>query len=105
MGIKSYAFIVKAPGYNSSIHRSVLEGPEFRTEVVCVSSVAEAVQVARELTSNGVEVIELCGGFGESGAMEVIDQLGSEVPVGYVVFSKEEGDKLEKLLGAKGSSE
>ena len=94
MTITNYAFIVKGPGYDPNAHRSVIECPSFRTEVVCVSSVAEAISAARELVARGIEVIELCGGFGEACAVDLISHLGSSVPVGHVVFSKSESEKL-----------
>jgi hypothetical protein len=104
VGIKRYGFIVKGPGYDPAMHRCVLENPSFRTEIVCVSSVHEAAEVARAFAQAGVEVIELCGGFDESGTNEVIASLNSDVPVGHVVFSKEESSKLERLLSQDGDA-
>jgi len=98
MDIKRYGFIVKGPGYDPKVHRCVIENPSFRTEVVCVSSVNDALDVARNFVRDGVEVIELCGGFGEFDVNEITASLRSDVPVGYVVFSKEESCKLERLL-------
>jgi hypothetical protein len=100
VSIRNYGFIVKGPGYDPTLDRSIIENPMFRTEVVCVSSVTDAVEIARKMAASGVEVIELCGGFGESGMNEVVAALDLDVPVGYVTFSKAENDKLVKLLGS-----
>lgn len=98
MSLTRYGFIVKAPGYQSDTHHAVIETPQFRTQVVCVSSVAEAQHVARQMIANGIELIELCGGFGQEGMAELVAALNTEIPVGYVTFAEQENTKLLKYL-------
>ena len=63
-----------------------------RTDVigslVCVGvpSVADAPAVAQQLVADGVEFIELCGGFGGAGLGSVISAVQNGVPVGAVFF-------------------
>jgi hypothetical protein len=52
-------------GYDSTKQRAGLDNGVFRTEIVGVSIVEEATDVSRSLISSGVQLIELCGGFGE----------------------------------------
>jgi hypothetical protein len=66
---------------------------------VGVSSVAEAPDVARKLLSEGVELIELCGGFGGGGLAAVIAAVDNKVPVGAVFYGCEAGTGLHKLFG------
>ena len=98
MKLKKYAFIVLAPDYKACLNNTVIESEKFRTEVVGVSSVEEAIIVAKELINQGVQLIELCGGFGESNASIVIDSVKSDVPIGFVGFTAKEQQKVELLL-------
>ncbi|MEP3245690.1 MAG: DUF6506 family protein [Sneathiella sp.] len=98
MALKNYGFIVLAPDYNAQEQHAVLENDFFRTEVVGVNSVEEAVDASRKLISSGVQLIELCGGFGEEKANEVIASLEAETPVGFVGFSVKENEKLKRLM-------
>lgn len=98
MNINNYGFIILAPDYNPTKQHAILENEYFRTEVVGVNSVEEAVEVSRELISQGVQLIELCGGFGEEKANKVIDSLKSDIPIGFVGFSVKENEKLVSLM-------
>lgn len=98
MILNNYAFIVLAPDYKAPLNSCVMESEEFRTEIVGVSSIEEAIIVAKELIDQGVQLIELCGGFGESNANIVIDSVNSDVPIGFVGFTAKEQQKVELLL-------
>ncbi|GGJ05749.1 hypothetical protein GCM10007978_49180 [Shewanella hanedai] len=98
MTLTHYGFIVLAKGYQPKIQRSVMENEHFKTQVIGVSSVEDAVTVANDLIKEGVQVIELCGGFGEDNANKVINSLDSQTPIGFVGFSVSETQKLSKLL-------
>lgn len=98
MKLEKYGFIVLAPGYNPSQHNAMLESDEFRTEIICVQSIQQAITAAHKLISKKVQLIELCGGFGEESAKQIIDELQTDVPIGYVAFSKSENHKLVKLM-------
>ncbi|MCG7533528.1 DUF6506 family protein [Pseudoalteromonas sp. OOF1S-7] len=96
--IKRYGFIVKADGYDHLRDSADLNVPEFSTQVVGVSSDEEAIVVAKEMIGSGVQVIELCGGFGADSAGYIINSLATDVPIGYVTFSYQEEKKLEQLM-------
>ena len=98
MKLNNYGFIVKAPGYHPEEQRAVIENGLFRTEVVGVNTIEQAIQVAEELIDNGIQLIELCGGVGEEDAKQVIDTLDVETPIGFVDFSATENSKLSKFL-------
>lgn len=70
-------------------------------EVYGVSDLEEAVRVARSLKEK-VDVIELCGGFGETGARAVEEAMGPHGPaVAYVVHHEGENEKYARLFGEK----
>lgn len=71
--------------------------------LVCVGipNVADAPEVARELVADGVELIELCGGFGGAGLASVTSAVSGRVPVGAVFYSVDASAGLQRLFGSK----
>ena len=96
-----YGFIVLAPDYKAQQQCACLDNGLFKTEIVGVSSVEEAIEASRKLISAGVQLIELCGGFGEENANRLIAALDTDTPIGFVGFSSREMEKLNHLLHEK----
>ncbi|WP_299944149.1 DUF6506 family protein [uncultured Microbulbifer sp.] len=96
--IRQYGFIVKAKSYDYHHHKTVMDAADFFTEVIGVSNDDDAVLVARGMVERGVQVIELCGGFGSESAEYIISQLDTDIPVGYVTFNEKENQKLVRIL-------
>jgi hypothetical protein len=75
-----------------------------RTDVigslVCVGvpGVAAAPAVAQQLVADGVEFIELCGGFGGAGLGSVISAVENRVPVGAVFFGVDAAAGLNSIF-------
>lgn len=69
--------------------------------LVCIGvrSVDEAPQIARTLADEGVELIELCGGFGGAGLGEIVAAVGGRVPVGSVFYGVDASAGLQRLFG------
>ena len=63
-----------------------------------VPNVADAPAVARELVANGVELIELCGGFSGAGLGAVVAAVGGRVPVGAVFYGGEAAVGLSRIF-------
>lgn len=102
MNISNYGFIVKAPGYTPEEHRQTMNSDQFQTTIVGVSTVEQACVEAVKLAEAGIQVVELCGGFGEEAAQEVIKAVAGRAPVGFVCFTKDQGDQLSARLQAAG---
>src|SRR5215467_7500371 len=68
--------------------------------LVCVgvSSVSDAPAVARQLVADGVELIELCGGFGGAGLGLVVSAVKHRVPVGAVFFGVDASAGLNRIF-------
>jgi len=68
--------------------------------LVCVgvSNVSDAPAVARQLIADGVELIELCGGFGGAGLGLVTSAVKNRVPVGAVFFSVDASAGLNRIF-------
>ncbi|MBH5334465.1 hypothetical protein IHE55_06460 [Streptomyces pactum] len=60
-----------------------------RVELVAVGTHDQAVPVARDLAARGVQLIELCGGFGAVWTARVIEAVEGRVPVGAVTYGAE----------------
>jgi hypothetical protein len=99
MMLTSFAFIVKAPGYSAEQHHAQLLSEQFSTRVVGVSNLAEAILVVCKLIGDGVQLIELCGGFSEKDRAEIEAETGHKVPVGVVVYNPTQEAVLSKLFG------
>ena len=68
--------------------------------LVCVGvpTVAEAPAVARQLVADGVELIELCGGFGGAGLGSIVSAVENRVPVGAVFYGVEASAGLNRIF-------
>ncbi|MGF1752105.1 DUF6506 family protein [Vibrio makurazakiensis] len=98
--IKQYGFIVKADNYNFNSDSTALNTSSFSTQVVGVSNDEDAILVAKRMIENGIQLIELCGGFGLKSARYIISSLDTDVPIGYVTFSDEDNGKLEQIMAS-----
>lgn len=65
-----------------------------------VASVAEAPGIARQLVAEGVELIELCGGFGGAGLGAIVAAVDGQVPVGAVFYGVDASAGLQRLFGS-----
>lgn len=83
----SWAFIFEAPETDPGTDRLVIKRGGVRSIVVAVPEQSAVVQVAVDLVRDGVQFIELCGGFEPVWAGRVIEAVGSSVPVGCVGYA------------------
>lgn len=72
---------------------------EGAAQIIGVSNLGEACLQAQRLVEEGVNVIELCGAFGEEGARMIIEATGCRVPVGFVGHLQEQALLFEQLFG------
>ena len=98
MKLNKYGFIIKAPGYSYGEQQSELNSSKFSSTIVTVGSIEEAIQAAHDFVEAGVQLIELCGGFGKEAAQEIVNSLDCEIPVGFVGYTDSENTKLAKIL-------
>jgi len=87
MTLNKYGFIVKGPGYDPSYHHARLESPEFMTVVLGVSTSEKAISAAQELVKDGIQLIEICGGFDLETKVRIEKAIGFVIPVGMVGYS------------------
>ena len=60
-----------------------------------------ASQYLNELVKEGVNCIELCGGFGSAGAKAIIEATGNEIPIGYITHLPEQDELYAQVFSKK----
>ena len=95
------AFIFVVPDADPKKHRATIETPTLSVTMVGVKDFDEAVNVAKSLVEEGIEIIELCPGFGSIGVAKIIEAVGDKVPVGEVYYGIESIGKLSTLFNLK----
>jgi hypothetical protein len=98
MALTDFALIVFGPDYDPKTHTKTLQSDLLKTRLVGVDSLDSAETVAKELVSDGVQLIELCGWFGPKGAARIIEAVGDQVPVGFVTSGPDSIDLMYKLF-------
>jgi len=93
------AFIFLAPEVEPQKHRAKVATPQVELTAIAARDYTEAEQVAQMLVSEGVEAIELCGGFGNKGVARIVEAVSGKAVVGVVRFDGHPG------LGGKSGDE
>jgi len=98
MALHKFGFIVTGPQLDPTRHRQVMQSPAFEMISVGVSSPGDGAAVAQQLVKEGVQLIELCGGFGPKWTAQVQEAIAHRVPVGSVGYGPEAIDGMHALF-------
>ncbi|MGC4079480.1 MAG: DUF6506 family protein [Rubrivivax sp.] len=98
MALTRFGFIVTGTGLDPDTHVAVMESSTFRMIAVGVARAEDGVEVAKRLVADGVQLIELCGGFGPIWTARIIEAIGGAVPVGAVAYGPESIDAMYALF-------
>jgi len=98
MALQRYGFIVKSADLEMFKHHSRLASENFDMSIAGVQDVAQAEMVAQEMITKGIQLIELCGAFSGEDAQRIRDAINDHIPVGYVQYSDEERQRLQREL-------
>ena len=79
-------FMFISPTADYEKHRLVCDTGAVQVIVAPVKNHSEAEELAKKLVAEGVDAIELCGGFGHQGTARVVKALEGKVPVGVIRF-------------------
>lgn len=82
-----WAYIFEQPGADPATDRFEIDREGQSTTLVAVPDADTAARVATRLVDEGVQLIELCGGFALADAARVIAAVDGRVPVGHVTFA------------------
>jgi hypothetical protein len=72
--------------------------PAFSMKVVGVKQASEGIEVAKQMVAEGIQLIELCGGFSPVWAGKIIEAIDYAVPVGVVAYGPESIDSMHRLF-------
>ncbi len=82
-----WAFIAVSKAAEGQVHKSVIRTSQREVTTAMVPDYDTAVQVARDLVSEGASMIELCSGVGHVGVARIAQAVPG-IPVGVVRFDK-----------------
>jgi hypothetical protein len=93
MALERFGFIVTGDDFEQD------QGTEaFHMKVVGVSRPEQGIEVAKQMVRDGIQLIELCGGFSPVWAGRIIEAIEYAVPVGVVAYGPESIDKMYALF-------
>ncbi len=98
MALRRFGFIVCGSGLDAAKHQTEIGSASFFMRVVGISSLDDGPVVAKRMVADGVQLIELCGGFGPEGTAAVIAAVEGQVPVGSVAYGPESIAGLNALF-------
>jgi len=99
--LNNYAFLVKHKSYNPDNQNVVLKSSDFYTAIFGVANVDDAVSVIKKLADEGIQLVELCGGFTEDEKNIIKKEIKNIVPIGLVKLDNEDVELLEFNLREK----
>lgn len=95
MGLHRFGFIVTGG------HFEQWQGTDtFKMKVVGVAKPEQGIPVAKAMVAEGIQLIELCGGFSPVWAGKIIEAIDYKVPVGVVAYGPESIDSMHRLFAA-----
>lgn len=93
VALKKLGFIVTGDNFEQ------LQGTtSFHMKVVGVKSPEQGIEVAKQMVKDGIQLIELCGGFSPVWAGRIIEAIDYTVPVGVVAYGPESIDSMHALF-------
>lgn len=98
MALTHWGFIYTADGSAAGGDVCIVDTGMCRSVFVGVEKPEESIEAARRLVSEGVQLIELCGGFGPVWAGRVIEAIDGAVPVGTVGYGPEAVDQVHAIF-------
>ncbi|MFL1486301.1 DUF6506 family protein [Marinobacter sp. LN3S78] len=93
MALKKFGFIVTGDRFTQKQGTK-----DFSMTVIGVLEPSEGLNAAEKLVEDGVQLIELCGGFSPVWVGRVLEAIDYAVPIGVVAYGPESIDKMYKLF-------
>jgi predicted polyphosphate/ATP-dependent NAD kinase len=98
MALTKFGFLVTGNGFNPARDVQLMQTAQFTMIIIGCATAADGPAAARQLVAEGVQLIELCGGFGPIWTARIIDAIGDAVPIGAVAYGPETIDRLHAIF-------
>ena len=92
-----FAYLIMDKIFDSKKDRAFIQNGVL--QIIGVSDLEEACKIAKQLQNEGINCIELGGGFREEGARKIIEATENKIAVGFVIHLEEQNDIYAKLFG------
>ena len=98
MALTKFGFIVTGNGLDPDKHRVEMTSSVFAMIAVGVPNPQRGLIEAQRLMNEGIQLLELCGGFGPVWTGKIIEALQNKIPVGSVSYGPESIDAMHALF-------
>ena len=100
MSLTYWAFIYLSPGFDpkKNTFESTSNTCRFKAIGIDVFKKDTVIDIAKKLVKDGVQTIELCGGFGPSWIHKINEAINYKIPVGGVMYGPESRKQLVDLM-------
>lgn len=100
MALRYWAYIFLSPGFDANQHVSTMESNSccFKAVGVDISKKEQVIDVAKQLVAEGVQMIELCGGFGPHWIAKISEAIHDAIPIGGVFYGPEARKPILDIL-------
>ena len=99
MALTFWAYIFLSPGFDPQ-KQVTLESSHTKVKIVGIEmkNKEDVLEIAKQLVKDGVQMIELCGGFGPIWVAKVLEEIGHCIPVGTVMYGPEARKPMLDIL-------
>ena len=106
MALKYWAYIYLSPDFEENANTVETSSPlcRFKSVGVDFNQKEKVIPISKKLVEEGVQLIELCGGFGPTWIAKVSEATNGAVPVGGVMYGPEARKPLLEITNATRSS-
>lgn len=104
MALHKWAYIYLSPGFSPE-ENTITTGNQhciFIAVGIDFNDKERVIPIAKQLVKEGVQMIELCGGFGPIWIAKVSEAIDNAVPVGSVAYGSEARQPMLDLLAPDG---
>ncbi|EKD70668.1 MAG: putative cytosolic protein [uncultured bacterium] len=100
MALQYWAYIFLSPGFDAEQHVTTMDSGSCRFKAIGISmnNKEQVIEIAKQLVSEGVQLIELCGGFGPQWMTKVSAAIKGVIPIGGVFYGPEARKPMLDIL-------
>jgi hypothetical protein len=100
MALRYWAYIFISPGFDAKKNVVTSESADCRFKAIGIDkrNKEQVVDIAKQLVAEGVQMIELCGGFGPLWITKISEAIQHQVPIGGVFYGPEARKPMLDLL-------